>query len=65
MDTCFECENSIFCQTWAELKCVKKGRRIYKILGKDACPDFVKRTKSHILDTPCQCEDCLSARGEE
>lgn len=62
---CFNCEFGVWCQTWSELKCVKKGKRMYRILSKDDCPDFTKREKGHILDTPCQCEDCLTARGEE
>lgn len=63
--TCFECTNARMCQTWGELKCLKKQRRLYKIFSEETCEDFEKRTKGHILDTPCQCEDCLSARGEE
>lgn len=62
---CFDCGWSRFCQTWGELKCVKKSQRMYRIFSKDDCTDFTKREKGHILDTPCQCDDCLSARGEE
>ncbi len=65
MDTCFECISARMCQTWGELKCIKKRQRLYSIFTEKTCPDFVKRTKGHILDTPCRCEDCLSARGEE
>lgn len=62
---CFDCGSSVWCHTWGELKCVKKGQCMYRILDKDSCKDFTKREKGHILDTPCQCEDCLSVRGEE
>lgn len=65
MNNCFDCTYSRMCQTWGELKCVKKSQRMYRILDKDSCKDFTKREKGHILDTPCQCEDCLSIRGEE
>jgi hypothetical protein len=62
---CFDCEFGLWCHTWGELKCVKKKQRMYRILSKDDCPNFKKREKGHILDTPCQCEDCMSIRGGE
>lgn len=62
---CFDCGNAVFCQTWGELKCLKKGQRMYRIFSDSECKDFTKREKGHILDTPCQCEDCMSVRGEE
>lgn len=62
---CFDCGSSVWCQTWGELKCIKKKQRMYRVLRDDECKDFNKRTNGHIMDNACQCEDCLSTRGEE
>lgn len=62
MPNCEACEHSIFCPTWGEYKCTKKGIRFTTSLKN--CDDYteLKGTKKV---KPCRCEDCLGRNMEE
>lgn len=55
---CPNCENSIFCDTWAEWKCVKYETRVYDYADMSECDGFKRRSKI-FKPRRCQCEDCL------
>ena len=55
---CSTCVNSIRCDTWAEVKCKAKTKRIYNHTDMTECDDYKKRDKN-FKESPCQCEDCL------
>lgn len=57
---CKDCENSRWCRTWGELKCIKKMQRLYED-NPIVCDDFKKR-KGDI--EACKCDDCMSRAGE-
>lgn len=56
---CPSCTNSIFCETWAEMKCKALDRRIYGYKTMTSCKFYKKRDKN-FKESACQCEDCLS-----
>lgn len=55
---CPTCTNSIWCPTWADVKCLVRKQRIggYKKLV--VCK-FYKKRPVGFKEQPCQCEDCL------
>lgn len=55
---CPDCINSIWCNTFAEAKCVKLERRIYGYKTMTECKFYKKRGKD-FKESQCQCEDCL------
>ena len=55
---CATCNNSIFCPTWAEWKCLAQKRRVYEYAEMTECKDFKKRP-ADFKERKCQCEDCL------
>ena len=55
---CLNCVNSIFCPTWAEVKCKVREKRIYNHAVLTDCGFYKKRDKN-FKESPCQCEDCL------
>lgn len=60
---CFDCAHSRWCEVWGEVRCMKKERRIYKVVTEKECADLTKRTKGNITDELCHCEDCMNTRG--
>lgn len=53
---CAICENSIWCDTWGNYKCLEyKMRKEIEVIS---CPKFKKRQKD-FKEKPCQCDDCL------
>ena len=54
---CSKCNNSIWCDTWAEWKCKAKKRRIYNYKEVVKCDSYSKRPKD-FKETRCQCDDC-------
>ena len=55
---CSKCNNSIWCDTWAEWKCTAQNKRIYNYKELTGCTDFVPRPKTW-KEVPCSCESCL------
>ena len=55
---CSTCDKSIWCPTWAEMKCKHFERRIYGYAKLTDCKFYKKRGKN-FKEPPCQCEDCL------
>lgn len=58
-ELCFTCANSIWCNTWCEVKCVQNKKRYNPGSCPVACDTYKKRNKSFI-ERPCQCEWCLA-----
>ena len=65
MRNCAGCEQAIYCETWTQVKCLKKGRYIND-LKREAlrCRDYKKDTREEDKKPKCQCKYCLS-RGKE
>ena len=63
-ELCPTCNNGIFCDTWAEWKCLKLKKRVYKLSERTECKYYKKRSKS-AKEPQCQCEDCLRVGQEE
>lgn len=61
---CGTCEHSVTCDTWGEIKCLKRKQRIYDIATVANCPHYKKRGKN-FKESKCQCEDCLKNVGDE
>lgn len=57
---CASCTKSIWCQTWAERKCLVRRLRFsaYGYFQPVKCPDYKKRDKN-FKEQRCQCKDCL------
>lgn len=55
---CQKCVMSVWCPTWAEVKCLTYERRIYNHTELTECPGFKKRPKN-FTERKCRCEDCL------
>ena len=65
--SCMDCENSIWCDTWSEFKCVIKQRRIYEPEN-DAldCEDFKReRRGKNEAEPKCRCKHCLRRSASE
>ena len=58
---CDNCKSSIWCDIWAEIKCLVKGRRLRSNEDVSNCKDFQKRGTDE-KNPECQCDDCLSNR---
>ena len=58
MSKCHNCVHGVFCGIWGEIKCLKKGIRIYKDITN--CEDF-KATSKDAEKPECKCDDCLSS----
>lgn len=54
---CSSCSNSIWCSTFAEVKCTAKKKRIYNYAEMTECADFKKRPAKW-KEMRCGCEDC-------
>lgn len=59
MRICSNCENSVWCSTFTEAKCIVKKRRIND-LKREAlrCKDFKKDTREE--KPKCRCKHCLT-----
>lgn len=55
---CPTCINSLFCNTYGEIKCLIQKKRIYGYKTMTECK-FYKKTPSWFKKGRCQCEDCL------
>lgn len=55
---CDTCAESIFCPTWAEVKCKALKKRIYGYKKMTKCK-FYKQRPKNFKEARCQCEDCL------
>lgn len=65
MRNCFNCENTIYCDTFAEVKCTVKKRRVNDSKREALrCRDYKKDTREEDKKPKCQCKHCLS-RGKE
>ena len=53
---CASCANSVWCDVWAEWKCLVKKSRMLKDVSE--CSDYKKAGKN-FKRPKCQCEDCL------
>ena len=64
--TCTECENSVYCETWAQVKC--NVRKCYIDDPKrDAlrCRNYKKDTRDESAKPKCHCKSCQSRNNEE
>lgn len=55
---CPTCNNSIRCETWGEVKCTAKKRRINEWKEIVECREYKKRSAKW-KEPRCQCKDCL------
>lgn len=63
MRICNNCENGIFCDTWTEVKCTIRKRRITDPKREALrCKNFKKDNREE--KPKCQCKQCMS-RGKE
>lgn len=58
---CTTCENSTFCESWGEWKCLKKHCRIYGP-NRAGCGFYKPRTKEM---SKCQCGTCSALETED
>ena len=64
MRICENCERGIQCDTFMDVKCLVKGRRIINSKNEALrCKDYKKDTREK--KTKCQCKHCLSKTDEE
>ena len=63
-ELCPTCENGLRCTTWAEWKCLKHKKRVYKLSERTECKYYKKRSKG-AEEPQCHCEDCLREGQEE
>lgn len=64
-EKCPTCDNGIWCDTWAEWKCLRHKKRVYDKNERVDCQYYQKRSKGAVAEQ-CQCEDCLKmGRVEE
>lgn len=55
---CDTCANSIYCNTFGEIKCTALKMRIYDFEAVAGCKYYAKRGKD-FKEPKCQCEECL------
>ena len=63
---CVTCTRSLWCPTWAEVKCKALMKRVHGYKTLTECKYYKKRGKD-FKEPKCQCEDCLKyfdANGE-
>ena len=58
---CSTCTESLWCPTWAEVKCKALLKRVhgYKKMTDPAQCKYYKKRGKDFKEPKCQCEDCL------
>ena len=66
MRNCAGCEHGIYCETWTQVKCLKKERYINDPKREALrCKDYKKDTREEDKKPKCQCKHCLSRVNED